>query len=145
MENEFRVIDVVLSVILVVVMSIGIGIYFIKQASDPKELTMENYEEYLSIQIGYQSVIKGMEYSIVFTPTRRFKVTNVYMTIFVEGKSIDSQTLNVSFSATHNEPYTYKVILKSYEPSFSEIMGEVSSWYKINCSVISISGQLSRG
>lgn len=142
MENEFRVIDIVLAVILVVVMFVGIGIFIGKRANDPNELTIENYEEYISIRTGFKTVSNGTEYSIVFTPTERFKVTDVNATIYVQGLSISSQTLNVSFSATRDEPYVYTVVLKSQQPSYSDLTFD---WFKIDYSITAISGQLSRG
>ena len=140
MKNEFRTIDIILSIILVVVMSVGIGICIVKQSTGTGELTMENCNEYL--KVSYPTYTNGGEYTITFKPAVRFKVTDVKATVSVEGKSIGTQRVDVSFSATHDNPYSYKIVLRPnppvpYEPAID--------WYAIKVTVISISGQFSRG
>lgn len=143
MENEFRTLDIVLAVILAVVMLVGTSMFFVKRANDPSELTMENYEEYLKIGIGYTGTNIETDYTIVFRPDMRHKVTDVQMTLSLEGQSIASQTIDVSFSATYHEPYKYKITLRHNGKLPSNIND--MHWYDIDYKVISVSGKIDRG
>lgn len=142
MENKFRIIDIVLSVVLVVLMFIGIGVGISKISTSPHELTIENYKEYLSIQTSYQTVGTEIKYTMMFEPATRFKVSNVNATVYIRGRSIESQKIEVSFSATNDKPYKYEIAFKYTQPTYSE---DIFDFNRINVTVTSISGQISRG
>lgn len=149
MENEFRVIDVILAVILVVIMCIGIGMYVVKYFNYPRELTIDNYKEHLSIRIVPQptgikdTILRITDYTIVFEQKSKLKITKCDAQIRITGKSIDSQTLTVSFSVMRGNPYKYDITLNTSEPP--SYNGAIVGWYNFDVEIISISGQLSRG
>ncbi len=140
MENEFRKIDIILAVILVVLMCVGIGVCIVKQFTGTGELTTANCNQYLNLR--YSSHTSGGRYTIIFEPVPRFKVTDVKATVSVKGKSIGIQWVELSFSATYKNPYSYEMVLKSTPPSFDDFSID---WYEVQVTVISISGQFSRG
>lgn len=142
MENEFRIIDIILSVILIVVMCVGIGMCFVKAPTMSGEMTKDNYQKYFNIRTVLNTVGNGMEVSLVFSPNHRYDLANVTITIGISGRSINSQTLKLSFSATYNEPYIYKEMFGYYQPSYDEAMS--GSWSRVDYEVISVSGQFVR-
>ena len=141
MEKKFCVIDIVLTVVLVVVMCLGI--VSVSSTDLSGKLTLENYDKYLTIR-QYANDYKNnkINYTIKFDSPACYKLTDINVTLSISGRSIEPRQIEVSFDTVNGiNPYEYELLADCKPLPY----GEGPSWYGLKITVVSISGQYSRG
>lgn len=140
MKKISCIIDIVLTVVLVAVMCIGI--ISVSSTDNSGELTLGNYEKHLTIRQHNDSQNDKINYTIKFEASALYKLTNVNITLSISGQSIEYRQIEVSFDRVNGiNPceYEFSADLKPLP------YGKGPSWYNLEITVISISGQYSRG